>query len=193
MGNDQGNSQTLPGAQPVAPPPMASLDVALAFTLQNEGGFSDDPQDSGGPTSMGITQSDLSQYLGRQATVDDVRNMSLETATAIYKANYWSDGLSQLSQPVATAIFDFGVLHGTTSARKLAQSVANGLGASLAVDGVIGPASIAAINALPSKAFVQDYASAIDQVFASIVANYPKDQVFLKGWDNRAARIAALA
>ena len=178
---------------PAAPAPSASFDIAVTFTLQNEGGYSDIPQDAGGPTNYGIVESDLSSFLGHSVTADDIKNLSLDTAKAIYKANYWNPAFEQLSQPVATAIFDWGVLHGPTSSQKLAQNVANGLGASLVCDGVIGPASVAAINAIPADKFVAAFANAMKSWFASDVAGNPSQKIFLAGWNARADRIAALA
>lgn len=198
MGKYGGNSQTSLPSVPVPAPkpaaqPSASYDVAVTFTLKNEGLYSNDSADSGGPTMMGITQSDLSNFLGRPATVDEVKNMTLDTAKAIYRANYWVEALGQLSQPKATAIFDWGVLHGPVSGRQAAQRVANALGCSLSVDGQLGALSVAGLNKLADHAFCQAYAAEIKATFDAIIAHNPTQQVFRNGWYARAERIAALA
>ena len=193
MGTVSGNSQTPIANIPLPPPPSASFDTAVAFTLVEEGGYSNEPADAGGPTNFGITQQDFSDFLGRQASADDVRNMSLDTAKAIYRASYWAEALGQLSQPKATAIFDWGVLHGVESARVAAQRVANGLGCSVDVDGIIGPQSVASLNKLADHAFCQAYAASIRATFDAIIAGNPSQAVFKNGWYSRAARIAGLA
>lgn len=192
--NPPAASPTASPIKPLPPQPKASFDVAVEFTLKNEGGYSDDPHDSGGATNFGITENDLAQYLGRPATVQEVKEMSIDTAKAIYKRNYWISGFEGLFQGAATAIFDFGVLHGPTTARTLAQSTANVHGGvpHLLIDGQIGPQTQAAINAMGAP-FVAYYASAMRNVFVSIVANNPSQGIFLKGWDNRADKVAALA
>ena len=56
-----------------------------------EGGYSNHPADRGGPTNMGITQATLSEYLGRPASVDEVRSLSRAQAVAIYRSRWrWS-------------------------------------------------------------------------------------------------------
>lgn len=44
---------------------MSNFDDAFTYTIGNEGGYSNDPNDSGGPTNFGITIGDLSRFLGR--------------------------------------------------------------------------------------------------------------------------------
>ena len=41
----------------------ANFDKCLKFTLQFEGGFTNDPKDPGGPTNLGITQATLSALM----------------------------------------------------------------------------------------------------------------------------------
>lgn len=65
-----------------------NLDAALNFVFREEGGFADDTHDPGGATNMGITIATLSRWLGRRATVDDVKSMTRSTADAIYQAWY---------------------------------------------------------------------------------------------------------
>ena len=92
------------------------------------------------------------------------------------------------------AIFDFGVLHGTHSAKVLAQRIANTLGAEpqLDLDGALGPESIVAINKARAN-FVPTYAQGMKNIFQTIVSNNHQDSVFLAGWDNRADRVAHLS
>ena len=67
----------------------ADIESALVFTLKNEGGYTDHPLDKGGPTNKGITIGRLSEYLGRNATKDEVKNLDFETIKLIYKkCNY---------------------------------------------------------------------------------------------------------
>ncbi len=59
--------------------------IALAFTLGQEGGWSDDPNDPGGATNQGITLATFRDWCGASQTVDDLRDMSHDTRDEIYR------------------------------------------------------------------------------------------------------------
>lgn len=86
----------------------------MAFIARWEGGYVNHPLDKGGATNMGITIGTLSAWLGRKATVEEVRNLSRETADAIYRARYWEpSGASKATDyPTALLLMDSGILHG---------------------------------------------------------------------------------
>ena len=67
-----------------------SFDDCLPIILQSEGGFVDDPQDPGGATNLGVTLKTLSGWLGRAATVAEVRALTPADVAPIYRANYWN-------------------------------------------------------------------------------------------------------
>ena len=91
----------------------ANFPVALKLTLKYEGGFVNNPHDPGGATNMGITIATLSHELGRQATVNDVRNMSKDTASEIYRKKYWlTIGGDFLPSGVDILAFDIAVNSG---------------------------------------------------------------------------------
>ena len=95
---------------------MADAKISIAKTLVNEGGYVDNPNDSGGPTKYGITQRDLPG--------EDIEKLTPERATAYYLENYWKALYSQIdSQAVADKIFDMGVLFGVGTAIKLLQNI----------------------------------------------------------------------
>ena len=112
------------------------------FTLTQEGGFCDVAGDPGGATNHGITMYTLSAYLGRQATIDDVRNLTAETAEAIYKPDYW-DALHADLLPLGLDLlaFDFGVNAGPKRSAMILQKLVGTV-----ADGDIGPATARAIG-----------------------------------------------
>lgn len=173
---------------------MSDFDSALQYVLDNEGGFTDDPEDSGGATNFGITHEDLSNFLGHAVSTDDVRNMTLDTASQIYRQCYWNPmRLDEVaSSPIATAIFDTGVNRGISIGAKYAQRVCNQEGASLSVDGSIGPLSLAAINSTPPAVFIQDYYDLVKAGYDAIIANRPSQRVFQNGWMARAKKLLTL-
>jgi lysozyme family protein len=56
---------------------MADSKIAIAMTLIHEGGYVDNPADSGGPTNMGITQKDMPGQ--------DMRTLKVEKANTYYQ------------------------------------------------------------------------------------------------------------
>jgi lysozyme family protein len=70
--------------------------------MQKEGGYVHHKADRGGPTNMGVTQKTLSTYLGRPASVEDVKNVNRDTARDIFHTMYWQPmGADKLDPKVA--------------------------------------------------------------------------------------------
>lgn len=112
----------------------------LAFTLQAEGGFVDNPDDPGNATNLGITIGTLSDWLGRPATVQEVRDLTPATAGIIYERRYWQTvNGDNLPLGVDLCVFDFAVNAGPARSAMRLQGL---LG--VTQDGAIGPATIAA-------------------------------------------------
>ncbi len=124
-----------------------NFDASLAAVLAHEGGYVDDPRDPGGATNMGITQGTLSDWRGYQVTKQEVRDLTVEEAGQIYKANYWDKiRADELPGGVDYATFDFGVNSGTSRAVKFLQRI---LGTDQ--DGVVGPITLKAAWQVPPE------------------------------------------
>lgn len=171
---------------------MSTFDTAVLTLFNNEGGFSDDKYDAGGATNFGITGTDYSKWLGRTATRAEIKAMPRATAIKILRSLYWFSEYEQLPQAIATAICDWGLLSGTGNARRMAQKVANELGAKISVDGAIGPASIAALNKLTPAYFISRYQTDIMAYLNDIVKANSTQSVFLDGWSARIKRYSSL-
>lgn len=173
---------------------MSNLEKALTYLFPNEGGYTNDPKDSGGPTNWGVTLGDLSRHRGHVVSASDVKNMPKSEAIDIYREKYWKPlGCNLIKHDgIATAIFDMGVLFGIGVPPKFAQAICNAHGSKLTVDGKIGPFTASAINALDPKVFINDFKLKCDARFRDIAARIPKNQRFLKGWLNRSRRLLTL-
>lgn len=174
---------------------MADFNKSIGFTLQNEGGFTNVPQDSGGATNFGITDAVYSSYLGRAATVQDVKHMPIAAAMAIYEKHYWAPlNLDHVNdQGMATAIFDMGVNMGILMGAELAQDACNSFGPpKLEVDGEIGPMTLARLNAVNPRLWLSHYVAFVRQHYDAIIASHPKDAIFRAGWMSRANRLLTL-
>lgn len=161
--------------------------LALDHVLDVEGGYSNDAADSGGPTNFGITQADLSAYLGHPASIEEVKGMSPGIAAAIYQKHYWEPASLDAikSGKVQVALFDQIVNRGIAGGIKLAQGVCVTLGKEVAQDGVMGPKTAAAINSIQEDFFVRAYIQAAQLAYVGIVTNKASQIVFLKGWLRR--------
>lgn len=86
---------------------------ALAFTLEYEGGYSNNKFDNGGPTNFGITLATFSKSIGRPATVAELKKIAPETVSAIYRRDYWlAIGADALPAGVDLLAFDIAVNSG---------------------------------------------------------------------------------
>lgn len=163
---------------------MSAFEPALAVVLAHEGGWSDHPDDQGGPTKYGITLATFRDWAGHHRTTDDLRAMSREDAAAIYGALFWCRyGYGRIDdQRCATKLFDAAVNVGPRRAHVLAQRVAG-----IIEDGVLGPITIGMINAARPDVWLRLYSEELLGWYEAIVAAKPRQSVFMAGWRKRAA------
>jgi lysozyme family protein len=118
--------------------------AAADLLLGHEGGYRDDPEDPGGETSFGISR--------RSYPETDIKSLTREQAEAIYYRDWWTAyGYGSISHAgVAAKVLDLAVNLGPARAHKLLQETVNDLGpVQVAVDGRLGPATLAALNSHP--------------------------------------------
>ena len=149
--------------------------AAVSIVLTEEGVFSNSAQDPGGATYYGIARAahpELTPWPPTQAQ-----------AIAIYRAQYWdAHSCGSMAWPWAIAIFDGEVNQG--SVIKLAQ-IALRLPE---IDGMVGPATLAAINGSSLGTF--DAFLALRGLAYVNAGGFP---TFGKGWLTRLVRIARAA
>jgi lysozyme family protein len=157
----------------------------LAFTLAEEGGFTDDPRDAGGATNWGITQATLSHWRGEPCTIDDVENLGNNEVRAIYHALYWlALQCDTLRNGLDLMMFDFGVNAGVGRAARMLQASLD-----VTVDGLLGPISMLAARGADLVGLIGDLATR-QEAFYSGLADFP---VFGKDWLARLGRRKTLA
>lgn len=159
---------------------MADYRILKPFILKWEGGFVNDPNDSGGATNKGVTLATFRRYKGEDATVDDLKAITDEEWTNIYKTMYWDKFRADeiASQTVANLCVDWLWMSGT----KAIKYVQRLIGAD--EDGIVGKQTLALLNAkgdglvLPIYNYRKDF-------YHRIVASRPSQKRFLRGWINR--------
>lgn len=178
---------------------MASFDKSIPILLKHEGGYVDNPADAGGKTSFGISLRFLLQegLLGDfdgdgDVDAEDIANMTVDDAKAIYKKCWWDKYKYELitDQTIATKVFDLSVNMGSSRAHKLLQQALNkAFGLKLTVDGVLGPASFKVLNSIEEteeQHLLTAYCDEAWKFYQALIAAKPSQQVFAKGWKNRA-------
>lgn len=159
---------------------MADYRILKPFILKWEGGFVNDPNDSGGATNKGVTLATYRRYKCEDATVADLKAITDEEWTAIFKQMYWDKFKADeiASQTVANLCVDWFWMSGT----KAIKYVQRLIGAD--EDGIVGKQTLARLNAkgdglvLPIYNYRKDF-------YHRIVANRPSQKRFLRGWINR--------
>ena len=160
---------------------MAEFLPAFDYAVANEGGFSNNPHDSGGATKYGITQN-LATHYGY-----DVRKLTEEEAAEIYYKEFWRfDGIA--NQRVASKIFDMKI-NLTANAIRVVQMAVFEFNPNFKVDGHYGPNTEEAINSLDPDRFLNVLIEQLSKYYENRVAQKPDQEVFLKGWLNRARRL----
>ena len=153
---------------------MANFDMAIDKILQHEGGYVNDPADPGGETNFGISKRNFPDV--------DIKNLTVDRAKEIYRANYWNrvGGDHIGDDELALNIFDFAVNAGTgTSARIIQEIVGAG------VDGVIGNNTISAINRFDARMAVKEFQKRRVLHYVDLVKKNNNLLRFLSGWINR--------
>lgn len=172
-----------------------SFERAFREQIPIEGGYSDNPRDSGGQTMYGITEAVARRNGYRGA----MRDMPLETARQMYKAQYWDlvrlDGVNALSAALAQELFDIAVNSGPSVAGRFLQRALNALNnkqqyySDLVVDGIVGPATLAALRAYLDRRGTIGETVALRALnalqgarYISLAERREKDEEFVYGW-----------
>lgn len=123
-------------------------DIAMEIVAR-EGGYVKDPDDPGGATKYGVTLATMRRLgidLNRDGVVSDgdVKLLSPAQAVQIYVQHYFeAPRLGALPEAVQPSVFDMQVNAGD-NAVKILQRLLNRMGQAVAVDGQVGPQTIAA-------------------------------------------------
>ena len=131
---------------------MAGFESWVEMVLEHEGGFVDDPDDRGGMTNMGITQKSFSGFLGREATEEDMREMTRDQAIDFYKDLWDKMNLDRYQPPVQLQYADMHVNSGKRGADMILQMAINTkmhpneVERWIDVDGVAGRGTLAALE-----------------------------------------------
>jgi lysozyme family protein len=159
---------------------MAKSEILKPFILSWEGGFANIKGDRGGATNKGVTIATYRSVFGKERTVEDLKTLTDVEWMHIFNTLFWNRWQADhiKDQSVANLLVDWVWASGNYGVR-LPQRI---LG--VAIDGVVGPKTLAAVNDYPDqeKLFKMLWQERED-FFKRIGTGTQKK--FLKGWLNR--------
>lgn len=160
---------------------QANKERVFAFTYKEEGGYSNDAHDPGGATNYGIIQTEYNGYRTTKGLpVQSVRYITKAEADDIYTTYYWNRVHGdELPSGIDLVLYDYAVNSGVSRAVKYGQRILK-----VAVDGKLGPITLAAIKAVDEREFIV----AFDAARMSFLQSLAIWQYFGKGWAARVRR-----
>lgn len=173
---------------------MAEFNIAFEKMLSHEGGYSNDPDDSGGETYKGISRahhknwsgwSRIDKYKGKPdfLSIIDKDDLLQNEIEEFYRSNFWSPlNADQISnQTIANSIFDFGVNAGIATSVRLIQSIIG-----TKADGIIGEQTVKRLNSIDFSYVQAAFTVAKMEYYIHIIKQRPTNKKYLYGWIIRA-------
>ncbi len=172
-----------------------TIDQLIDDVIAREGGYSDHPADRGGPTRWGITQTVARAH----GFTGDMRVFPRDEAAAIYRRIYWQRpnivAVARCAPALAAELFDTGVNMGPAVGARFLQRALNALNRNardypdMAVDGAIGPVTLAALDAFLTLRGAAGEAVLLKAIeaqqgerYIALAEGRPANEAFLYGW-----------
>lgn len=162
-----------------------NFEQALATVLKSEGGYVNNPKDSGGMTNLGVTKRTYEQYIGHPVDEETMRGLTPDDVGPLYKSMFW-DAVrgDQLPDGVDYCVFDVAVNSGPTKAIKLLQ-------------GAVGTPQTGQISdrdvQLANAADLEELIAKICNERLVFLQSLNTWATFGKGWGNRVAYVQRTA
>ena len=162
---------------------------SLEWLLEEEGGFSNHPADTGGATMYGVTQRTYDAWRkSLKWPLQPVSQITRDEAFSLYRAMYWDEaGCDKLPFPVSYMVFDAAVNSGPLHADKWLQEAL-----SVKQDGILGPKTLQAVRDAVAASDGVVYYRMIDarlKFLVALVKSKPSQMAFLLGWMRRLIRV----
>lgn len=172
-----------------------TLEQIVEKTLGHEGGYSNNPADSGGETMWGITIANARRY----GYTGPMKQMPRTEAVRIYIEKYLKepgiDLLNPISSRVCEEVYDTGVNAGPAVAIEFLQRALNVLNRrgkdypDVLADGQLGPKTRAALTAFIAKRKLNGEVVLLKILnvmqgafYISLAERREKDEEFINGW-----------
>ena len=158
---------------------LKTFDEIIEQVLEHEGGYVDDPTDSGGETKYGISK--------KAYPNEDIKALTVERAKELYKRDYWDRfKVDNLPDRIRHIYFDMCVNMGGGRATKILQEACYSKNSyKIDVDGGIGK------NTIKASAYLEDFRLRAYRVmfYAELVMKKPNQIKFWVGWFKRSCEV----
>ncbi len=172
------------------------IDQLIDVLIDREGGFSDHPADSGGPTCFGISEAVARAY----GYGGPMRQLPRAEAARIYERLYWLrprlDEVAKRSSRIAAELFDTGANMGPAVAATFLQRALTALNRNgadypdLVPDGRIGEQTLTALDAFIAKrgrvigetVLLRALEALQGERYLRLAERRPANEAFLYGW-----------
>lgn len=141
--------------------------------------------DSGGPTMIGVTLGTYSDWRKKHGnpttTVADLKAISYQEWLTLLKQEFWNPCKADRirNKSIAHMLVDWRWVNGPQAVRDMQTAF------SLVADGIVGPKTLAALNAPDSETVFNRLKLAREASYRKIVSNRPSQMQFYQGWLNR--------
>ena len=158
-------------------------EIALKHILKWEGGYVNHKDDPGGRTNLGVTQRVWEEWTGKPATEADMRGLTIEMVTPLYKKRFW-DAIrgDDLPSGVDLCVFDCAVNAGTGRAARFLQQTVG-----VVADGAVGPKTLEAVTKMSADEIIETFCD----LRAAHYKSLNTFATFGKGWMRRLDGIEA--
>ena len=171
---------------------MSLKNEIINHIIELEGGYVNDPSDSGGETNYGITIKVARKF----GYYEDMKDLPYSVAFNIYAAQYWDaihgDALCSLSEGLAREVVDTAVNMGKSRSITFLQRALNSfnmggeLYKDLKVDGSIGQKTIIAVKSYMANrnegALIKAVNCLQGAFYLELSERREKDEKFIYGW-----------
>ena len=184
---------------------MADFKKSFDEIIKFEGEYSNDPDDLGGETFMGISRIHHPDWAGwgilKNEKIDKNSFLLVDLVKNFYKTNYWNrflgDNIPGMAQEIATELFDISINMGVHTAVKMIQEGLNILNRNqkdyndLFIDGVFGEKTLLTLILHLDKEkgdpkTLKRILNALQaSKYLSIVRRNPTQEKFIRGWIRR--------
>ena len=178
---------------------MSDFNIAMQVVIHHEAYqrpdgtwlyYANNINDRGGPTAWGISTLILNEEHITLASLGlaKMEDMTIQQAFSLYERLFWIPlGLGNIvEQRVATKSLDLTVNFGKFGGTQLIQTAANHMGRGLTIDGIMGPATIQAINQCEPNGLITELVNLSMARYTQIIQRDPTQAQFSKSWFGRA-------
>ena len=163
--------------------------------LRHEGGYVNNPNDSGGATNKGIAWNTWKAYakedLGIEPTLENLKKLTDEQAEVIYRKRYWQPkGFCKIKNDrIGLMIYDWSITSGG-AIKKIQQLLVDEFKQNIIVNGKMDEKLALIINSISDENRLLTRITEIRRQYYTSLAikkdgTHTKNYVFLKGWLNR--------